>query len=106
MVAMENLVPHAVFFHCKCSLLGFIVHANVCVCVCVCSMNEAPDVAMCNYRKDNTTIFAQDECLPQNVDWFGYDFYQDDSLSWTVRACALHPRIKIPTSHLLTLSIA
>lgn len=39
-------------------------------------MNEAPDIAMCNFRKDNTTIFAVDECLPNNVDWFGFDFYQ------------------------------
>ena len=43
---------------------------------------------MCNYRKDNTTVFKTDECLPQNVDWFGFDFYQDDSTSWTVRLAA------------------
>ena len=24
--------------------------------------NEAPDIAMCNYRKDNTTVFAEGEC--------------------------------------------
>ena len=48
-------------------------------------MNEAPDIAMCNYRKDNTSVFAKGECLPQNVDWFGFDFYSDDSTSWTVR---------------------
>ena len=46
-------------------------------------MNEAPDVAMCNYRKDNTTVFEDAQCLPQNVDWFGFDFYSQDSLSWT-----------------------
>ena len=45
-------------------------------------MNEAPDVAMCNYRKDNTTVFAEGECLPSNVDWFGFDFYQHDATSW------------------------
>ena len=31
--------------------------------------NEAPDVGMCNYRKDNTTIWEVDECIPQNLDW-------------------------------------
>ena len=92
-------------------------------------MNEAPDVAMCNYNKQNLTVFQDDgeivdqiffalllssssssshlrgsgffhscilwilislhytyirsECLPQNVDWFGYDFYAHDSSSWT-----------------------
>lgn len=45
-------------------------------------MNEAPDIAMCNFRKDNTTVFGQDECLPSNVDWFGFDFYARDSTSW------------------------
>jgi len=38
---------------------------------------------MCNYRKDNTTVFKDKECLPVNVDWFGFDFYQHDSVSWT-----------------------
>ena len=47
-------------------------------------MNEAPDVAMCNYRKDNTTVFAENQCIPQNVDWFGFDFYSYDSTSWRV----------------------
>ena len=45
--------------------------------------NEAPDVAMCNYRKDNTTIWEEDECVPQNLDWFGFDFYAHDSSVWT-----------------------
>ena len=45
-------------------------------------MNEAPDIAMCNYRKDNTSIFGKGECLPVNVDWFGFDFYDPTSLSW------------------------
>ena len=48
-------------------------------------MNEAPDVAMCNYRKDNTTIFKEHECFPQNIDWFGFDYYAHDSASWEVR---------------------
>ena len=47
--------------------------------------NEAPDIAMCNYRKDNTTVFADGECLPSNVDWFGFDFYQHDATSWEAR---------------------
>eukprot|EP00040_Diaphanoeca_grandis_P022815 m.123281 g.123281 ORF g.123281 m.123281 type:complete len:371 (+) comp28977_c0_seq1:172-1284(+) len=46
-------------------------------------MNEAPDIAMCNMRKDNTSVFKDDECVPTNVDWFGFDFYQTDSVSWT-----------------------
>lgn len=37
---------------------------------------------MCNYRKDNTTIFEEHECFPQNVDWFGFDYYAHDSASW------------------------
>jgi hypothetical protein len=45
-------------------------------------MNEAPDVAMCNYDKQNRTVFSKNQCLPQNVDWFGWDFYQSDSTSW------------------------
>lgn len=36
--------------------------------------NEAPDVAMCNYRKDNTTIWQEGECMPANLDWFGFDY--------------------------------
>jgi hypothetical protein len=24
---------------------------------------------MCNYRKDNTSVFEEDECVPANVDW-------------------------------------
>ena len=46
-------------------------------------MNEAPDIAMCNYDKQNRTVFAEGQCLPQNVDWFGWDFYSQDSTSWT-----------------------
>ena len=46
-------------------------------------MNEAPDVAMCNMNKQNQTIFQKNQCLPVNVDWFGWDFYQHDSTSWT-----------------------
>ena len=45
--------------------------------------NEAPDVAMCNYRKDNTTIWQDGECLPSNLDWFGFDFYAHDSSVWS-----------------------
>lgn len=39
--------------------------------------------ARCNYRKDNTTVFQDSQCLPINVDWFGFDFYAHDSVSWT-----------------------
>lgn len=60
-------------------------------------MNEAPDIAMCNYRKDNTTVFAEDECLPQNIDWFGFDFYASDSASWAAveetYASHIYPRL-------------
>ena len=45
--------------------------------------NEAPDVAMCNYRKDNTTIWEDGECMPSNLDWFGFDFYAHDSSVWS-----------------------
>jgi len=45
-------------------------------------LNEAPDIAMCNYRKDNSSVFGDGECMPVNVDWFGFDFYQHDSVSW------------------------
>ena len=71
-------------------------------------MNEAPDVAMCNYRKDNTTVFGEAQCLPQNVDWFGFDFYSQDSISWTASIEAfqthVYPRLSradqrvVPTS--------
>lgn len=71
-------------------------------------MNEAPDVAMCNYRKDNTTVFSKYQCLPQNVDWFGFDFYASDSTSWTASKEAfrthVYPRLSrydqrvVPTS--------
>jgi len=44
--------------------------------------NEAPDIVMCNYRKDNTSVWAPNECLPVNIDWFGFDFYAMNSLSW------------------------
>ena len=27
-------------------------------------VNEAPDIGMCNYRKDNTSVFETDECVP------------------------------------------
>lgn len=45
--------------------------------------NEAPDVAMCNYRKDNTTIWEDGECMPSNLDWFGFDYYAHDSSVWS-----------------------
>ena len=32
--------------------------------------NDAPDTAMCNMRKDNTSVFSQAECLPVNIDWW------------------------------------
>lgn len=59
--------------------------------------NEAPDIAMCNYRKDNTTVFAPNQCLPVNIDWFGFDFYASDSSSWTAveeaYASHVYPRL-------------
>eukprot|EP00041_Stephanoeca_diplocostata_P008127 m.117606 g.117606 ORF g.117606 m.117606 type:complete len:375 (-) comp17185_c0_seq1:173-1297(-) len=59
-------------------------------------MNEAPDVAMCNYRKDNTTIFEVDQCIPQNIDWFGFDFYSSEAVSWSgpeyTYTTAVYPR--------------
>ena len=43
-------------------------------------------MVMCNYNKQNQTVLADGECLPTNVDWFGWDFYAGDSTSWsTVR---------------------
>ena len=62
--------------------------------------NEAPDVAMCNYRKDNTTIWEEDECMPQNLDWFGIDFYAHDSSVWTgpreAYESMVYPRLSRP----------
>lgn len=46
-------------------------------------LNEAPDITMCNMRKDNTSVFQENECIPINVDWFGMDYYASDSSSWT-----------------------
>jgi len=46
-------------------------------------LNEAPDVALCNFNRLNETVFGEDECLPPNLDWFGYDLYSLDNQSWT-----------------------
>ena len=60
-------------------------------------MNDAPDPASCNYDKQNRTVFAENECLPVNVDWFGFDFYSQDSSSWMVQEQAyknmVYPRL-------------
>ena len=59
-------------------------------------MNEAPDVLMCGYSKQNMTLFKEDECIPQNVDWIGFDFYHGDASSWIdveeayKHVCAIH----------------
>ena len=72
-------------------------------------MNEAPDIAMCNYDKQNRTVFAEGQCLPQNVDWFGWDFYQYDSVSWTAFEEAakgmVYPRLSRPDQRLVPTSL-
>ena len=72
-------------------------------------MNEAPDIAMCNYDKQNRTVFKPGQCLPQNVDWFGWDFYEQDSTSWTAFREAAHglvyPRMSRPDQRLVATSL-
>ena len=71
-------------------------------------MNEAPDIAACNYDKQNRTVFTEGECLPQNVDWFGFDFYSQDSSSWTVPQMTyrymIYPRLHRPDQRVVPVS--
>ena len=64
---------------------------------------------MCNYRKDNTSIFAEGECLPVNVDWFGFDFYHEDSSSWNAVREAyesyIFPRMSRPDQRVVPVSL-
>ena len=72
-------------------------------------MNEAPDVAMCGYSKANVTLFADGECLPQNVDWFGFDFYHQDPSSWLDAREAyrhhVYPRFSRPDQRVVPVSL-
>lgn len=38
-------------------------------------MNEAQDVVHCNFNRLGDAAFAPGECVPEAVDWFGYDYY-------------------------------
>ena len=71
-------------------------------------MNDAPDPASCNYDKQNRTVFGEGECLPVNVDWFGFDFYSQDSSSWTVQEEAykhmVYPRLSRPDQRVVPVS--
>ena len=37
-------------------------------------INEAQDVANCNFNRLGEPIFAEGECFPESLDWFGYDY--------------------------------
>ena len=38
-------------------------------------INEAQDTVNCGFNRLNETIFAPGECMPENLDIFGYDYY-------------------------------
>lgn len=38
-------------------------------------INEAQDVAHCNFNRLGDPIFSEGECFPETLDWFGYDYY-------------------------------
>jgi hypothetical protein len=38
-------------------------------------INEAQDAANCNFNRLGDTIIGPDECLPDTLDWYGYDYY-------------------------------
>ena len=64
---------------------------------------------MCNYRKDNTTIWEEDECMPQNLDWFGFDFYAHDSSVWTgpreAYESMVYPRLSRPDQRVVPVTL-
>ena len=45
---------------------------------CVTFINEAQDLAVCNYNRLNGTWAQPTQCLPKSLDWFGYDYYDYD----------------------------
>eukprot|EP00945_MAST-04E_sp_MAST-4E-sp1_P008905 g8905.t1 len=71
-------------------------------------MNEAPDIAACGMDKQNRTVFSENECFPQNVDWFGFDFYSHDSSSWRVPETTykyrIYPRLSRPDQRVVPVS--
>jgi len=38
-------------------------------------INESQDIANCNFNRLGEPFFAEGECLPETLDWFGYDYY-------------------------------
>ena len=38
-------------------------------------VNEAQDVIHCNFNRLGNPIFEGDECFPETLDWYGYDYY-------------------------------
>ena len=38
-------------------------------------VNEAQDLAQCNFNRLGEPFFGPGECLPPTLDWFGYDYY-------------------------------
>jgi hypothetical protein len=48
-------------------------------------INEAQDVANCGFNRLGAPIFADGECFPDTLDWFGYDYY------CTIPGCAGDP---------------
>ena len=48
---------------------------------CITFINEAQDVAVCNFNRMNGTWAENGQCLPKSLDWFGFDYY-DGSFSY------------------------
>ena len=65
---------------------------------CITFINEAQDVAVCNFNRMNGTWAENGECLPHSLDWFGFDYY-DGSFSdgsnsgWQVQRRAFEEQI-------------
>eukprot|EP00039_Didymoeca_costata_P002707 m.62050 g.62050 ORF g.62050 m.62050 type:complete len:356 (+) comp11478_c0_seq1:181-1248(+) len=38
-------------------------------------INEAQDTVNCNFNRLGDPVFHEGECLPDTLDWFGYDYY-------------------------------
>jgi hypothetical protein len=42
---------------------------------CIIYINEAQDTTNCNFNRLGDPIFADGECFPDTLDWWGYDYY-------------------------------
>lgn len=65
---------------------------------CITFLNEAQDIAVCNFNKMNETWAEDGQCLPETLDWFGYDYYDysysfSNNSGWEVQRLGFNEQI-------------